>query len=331
MPKPLLPALPADAPAPTCQQRFHGRWGHLRDTHVRALAWLLDSPGLLDPDAPQWRGQVAVPAALTPAQVAWLERLDQAPQDLHDFLELQPLTRLGRYAERLLAYYLRACGILYAQGVQVRSDSGATAGELDFLLWQGDALIHWEFATKLYLLEPEGAGQSGDYFIGPNLADTLGAKLGKVFSRQLRLPQHPDAQRHLPQAVARSQALIKGWLFYHRHAPAGLQAPGVAAAHCRGFWCEQAELDELTFTHAVVLPRLQWLAPACVAAPQALDRHGLRAALAAHFSRDRMPLLVALLAAPDAHGMMRECSRGFIVSDDWRARAGARRRPGLAG
>ncbi len=331
MPKPLPPALPADAPAPTCQQRFHKRWGHLRDTHVRALAWLLDSPGLLDPDAPQWRAQVAVQEALAPAQVTWLERLDQAPHDLHEFLELQPLTRLGRYAERLLAYYLRACGILYAQGVQVRSDSGATVGELDFLLWQGDALVHWEFATKLYLLEPEGAGQSGDYFIGPNLADTLGAKLGKVFSRQLRLPQHPDAQRHLPQPVARSLALIKGWLFYHRRAPAGLQAAGVAAAHCRGFWCELAELDELAFAHALILPRLEWLAPASVDAAQALDRRSLGAALTAHFAEDNMPVLVALLAPPDESGMAREFARGFIVSDDWRARAGARRRPGLAG
>ncbi len=30
------------------QAAFHRRWGHLRRARVRALAWLLDSPDLLD-------------------------------------------------------------------------------------------------------------------------------------------------------------------------------------------------------------------------------------------------------------------------------------------
>ena len=49
------------------------------------------------------------------------------------------------------------------------------------------------------------------------------------------------------------------------------------------------------------------------------------AALAAHFAHDSMPLLVALLETEgdDAY----EVRRGFIVPDDWRTRAGQRRRP----
>ena len=35
--------MPADA------RSFHRKWGHLARPHVRALAWLLDSPDLLDP------------------------------------------------------------------------------------------------------------------------------------------------------------------------------------------------------------------------------------------------------------------------------------------
>ncbi|MEO8598457.1 MAG: DUF1853 domain-containing protein, partial [bacterium] len=40
------PALPA-----TSQAGFHQRWGHLHDPHVRALAWLLSAPDMLDVQA----------------------------------------------------------------------------------------------------------------------------------------------------------------------------------------------------------------------------------------------------------------------------------------
>lgn len=315
----------AEAPAASCQQRFHQRWGHLRDPHVRALAWLLDSPDLLDPAAPLWPEQVAsIGAPLPPATLQWLAALDLAPQALHEYLAIQPFTRLGRYAERLMAFYFAAQGVLRAHGVQVRTDSNETIGEFDFLLQQGDDLLHWEFATKFYLLEPSGAGQAADYFVGPNLADTLGAKMDKIFSRQLKLAQHPAAQRYLPQPVARAQALLKGWLFYHRHDEGAAASPGVAADHCRGFWCELAEVAQLDLRHAAILPRLSWLAPARVAPQQALGRQALDAALAEHFAHDSMPLLVALLEMTSDAAL--EVARGFIVPDDWRKRAGIRRR-----
>ena len=44
---------------PSCQERFHRRWHWLTDPHVRALAWLIDAPSLLDPAAPQWAGRIA--------------------------------------------------------------------------------------------------------------------------------------------------------------------------------------------------------------------------------------------------------------------------------
>lgn len=314
------PGPATEVPATTCQLQFHRRWGHLHNPHVRALAWLLDSPDLLDPAAPQWAGQVAsLTTPMPPATAAWLADLDQAPQALHDYLDIQPFTRLGRYAERLMAFYFTAQGILRAHGVQVRSQDSQTIGEFDFLLQQGADLLHWEFAVKLYLLEPGGAGQAADYFVGPNLADTLGNKMHKIFSRQLMLSQHPAAQSCLPQPVARAQALLKGWLFYHRHADQALAVPGIAAGHCRGFWCELAEFGMIEAPRALILPRLAWLAPARVSLDETLDRQGMRDALAEHFSRDSMPLLVAFME--EAGDAAIETARGFIVPDDWRARA----------
>ena len=212
--------MPEINPVESCQARFHQRWQHLSDPHVRALAWLLDAPDLLDPQAPQWRGLIATLAGVPDRQIAdWLAALDVAPDALHAYLDIGPYTRLGRYAEKLMAFYFQHQGTLFAHGIQVRAGKNHTVGEFDFLLRQGDALLHWEFATKFYLLESSGVGLEADYFVGPNLADTLGAKMRKILDRQLSLAQHPAAQIHLPQAIAAAQALVKGWLFYHADDP----------------------------------------------------------------------------------------------------------------
>nr|WP_308622168.1 DUF1853 family protein [Massilia sp. Se16.2.3] len=43
-----------------------------------------------------------------------------------------------------------------------------------------DGAEHIEFATKFYLLQGE-AGDRFDALVGPNLADSLGAKMRKIF------------------------------------------------------------------------------------------------------------------------------------------------------
>ncbi|MDB5764360.1 MAG: hypothetical protein JWQ21_3355 [Herminiimonas sp.] len=307
------------------QAQFHRRWNHLNDPHVRALAWLLDAPDLLNPFAPQWRGRIASLAADAGAAAEdWLETLDRAPAALHAFLDVQPFARLGRYAEKLMAFYFEHQGVLFAHGVQVRAGKNATIGEFDFLLRHGASLVHWEFATKFYLLQSGDAlsGPQMDHFVGPNLADTLGAKMHKILNRQLSLAQHPAAQIHLPQPVASAQALVKGWLFYHNDDVTQVQSLGVSDGHCRGFWCTRAELNEFDAEHTIVLPRLSWLAPAKVPSMQLLERQTLQNMLDAYFEHDTMPLLVALMERQGEHAVERD--RGFIVPDDWRSRAGER-------
>lgn len=316
------------------QRQFHQRWHYLADPHVRALAWLLDSPDLLDPHAPQWQGRIAsLPDPAQSDAADWLRELDRHPQALHDALDIQPLTRLGRYAERLMAFYFTRHGLLAAHGVQVRDGRDGivtTIGEFDFLLRdvdRDDALLHWELATKFYLLEPSGVGKVADYFVGPNLADTLGAKMHKILGQQLELSRHPAAAGFLPKAVSRAQALIKGWLFYHEEADVAPVA-GIAANHCRGFWRELSGVPQLPGARFAILPRLQWLAPARLAGDQTMDRAGLQTALAAHFAGDRAPVLISILE--EDGDLAIETDRGFIVPDDWRERAGKRvRRPDL--
>lgn len=308
-----------------CQGRFHSRWQDLQDAHVRALAWLIDSPDLLDPVAPQWSGRVASIKPLTSeATRDWLLGLDKDPAPLHARLHITPFTRLGRYAETLMAFYLEHIGILAAHGVPVREGKDRTLGEFDFLLHLPEGLVHWEFATKLYLLESGGRGQHVDYFVGPNLRDTLGAKIGKILDQQLKLAEHPSAQACLPQAVVAARALVKGWLFYREHDAQRASALGVSSDHCHGFWRPYGEIDNLPYDTYAILPRLQWLAPARVPSVKTLSASKLKTLLHEHFQQDSMPVLLACLETEG--DMAREVERGFIVPDDWQLRAGLRAR-----
>jgi hypothetical protein len=335
MPLPADPAGPPEVPAiESCQSRFHRCWDHLHDVHVRALAWLLDAPDLLDAHAPRWEGKIACLEIDRERVATWMIALDSSPAALHAFLNMSSVTRLGRYAEKLMAFYFGWCGTLVAHGLQVRAGSKETIGEFDFLLQEGTALIHLEFATKFYLFETGGeeGGENGgelrgddpaQYFVGPNLADTLDAKMDKILNRQLALARHPAALLALPQPVLRSQALVKGWLFYREDHDLQEIAPGVAAAHCRGAWFSLAEFAGVVAEGFMLLPRLAWLAPARVAADDPVDLVRDHAAmttwLQAHFAADAMPVMVAMMVTEA--GVAREVARCFVVPDDWRERA----------
>ncbi|MGX9218858.1 DUF1853 family protein [Massilia varians] len=311
-----------DAPADTYQLGFHRRWGHLRRARVRALAWLLDAPDLLDANDPHWAGRIATTGPVTPELADWLKRLDHDPSALDEALGAKMHTRLGLYAETLMAFYFEQHGRLVAHGLQVRASRNDTIGEFDFLLEDGpDAVEHIEFATKFYLLDGEG-GQQFDALVGPNLADSLGLKMRKVFERQLSLGGHPAAQALLPRPVSRARALVKGWLFYPSGSWPAMR--GIAAGHCRGFWCALDEIEGLAGEEFLMLPRLQWLAPfRAASATWMLNRAQLHAELSAQFETSSTPVLVAVVR--HTPGQIEEIERGFIVPNDWRERAAARR------
>jgi len=340
-----MPA-PAVSSASRHQQAFHARWHGLRDAHVRALAWLLDAPDLMDAHAACWEGRIVELGPMPDTVRQWLFALDAAPKELHAHLARQPSARLGRYAEQLLGFYLAQRRQLVAANLQVRNDSGArdTLGEFDFLVRRpdvdaGSGLEHWEFATKFYLLEAANATtpMSADAFVGPNLADSLGRKMRKIMQRQLSLGQHPAATRVLPAPVVWAGALVKGWLFYRAEVavpdlPLPV-VPGIAPDHCRGFWCELAQWPAVAAHHLaqagqqagsfLLLPRLAWLAPACVPAGQLLALPQVMQALEDTLKENDAPVLVAMcgIDAADGEAVGVEVARGFVVPDGWRERA----------
>ncbi|WP_184013379.1 DUF1853 family protein [Glaciimonas immobilis] len=319
------------------QAQFHQRWNHLGDRHVRALAWLLDSPDLLDKHAPQWRGKIAHivghsdndPVAFM-RMAAWLQALDSDPEKqkvLYEYMGSLASTRLGLYAEKLMAFYFQQHALLVAHGLQVRTPKGDTLGEFDFLLQEHAGLAHWEFATKFYLLENREADSVADDFIGPNFSDTLGKKIQKIFDRQLLLSHDPAAQSYLSAPVVQTQALVKGWLFYQRQEfllPAQL---GISPQHCRGYWSPLSELEIDEEGFYLMLPRQRWLAPAKAMLKDALRGATLRQALSTHFDHDLSPVMLATMQTCKMAGNAKdnievlESRRGFVVPDDWAVRA----------
>ena len=319
----------ADTPAnANYQAQFERRWPQLTRPHVRALAWLLDSPNLLDPQAPQWQSRIAT---LAPDEGAaqWLEDLERDPSALDAALGSKFYSRLGLYAEKLMAFYFAQRGQLAAHGLQVRAARNDTVGEFDFLLRVPGGLHHIEFACKFYLLDGDTLP---DRLIGPNLADTLGLKMRKILDHQLALAQHPAAQALLAEPVVDAQALVKGWLFYPRGPVPRID--GISPGHCAGGWRTLSDFAQEEGEHFIVLPRLLWLAPlkqradaeTPQAAPPALQRDALHARLAEKFGTDPSPVLAAEIR--EENGWLVEVSRGFIVPDDWRHKAAGRRAAG---
>lgn len=312
-------------PELTHQAQFHQQYGHLRDPHVRALAWLLSAPNLLEPAAPCWSGAIASLTEPETSIRSWLAQIDGAPSDLQFFIDEQKTARLGRYAERLMTFYFAHQHTLYVQNLQVQSERD-TVGEFDFLLWCGKVLLHWEFATKFYLYVPGSPVPTLDRFVGPNLADALGAKLRKILTKQLALGRHPSAATYLPAPIEMAQVLIKGWLFYPltTYLEPDSQQLGLNHQHCRGLWCLRHELDAWSGDAFFIMPRLEWLAPAKVCPTKVIDRIQLMQIIDSRFLIEESPILIARVEP--VMGSYVETDRAFVTPNDWLLRATAEMR-----
>lgn len=309
----------------------------LRDAVVRDLAWLLFSPDLLRAQPP-----AGVLARLfeTPAEeaatVAWLHALDAGPDSLHRHIAASRITRLGRYAECLLGWFLQhgPAARLVAANVALRR-AGVTLGECDFLVQTASGRrLHWELAVKCYLHAGAGRGQLADY-VGPNLQDRFDLKLSHLLDHQLPLSAREEFATLGHRGPWEPAMFIKGWLFHGvtgSESGAEREAPQIDPAHARGWWATRTDWPAFAAPQAAawkVLPRLEWLAPRRYAA-SASDASGPSpetafvdvATLLDQLERQTGPTMVASFVRDEA-GRWIEQSRGFIVPDDWPRRGQA--------
>jgi hypothetical protein len=301
----------------------------LSDAAVRDIAWLLFSPDLLRSQPPS--GMLAAPFESPDAVAAtidWLEVQDADPAALHLHVAAARVTRLGRYAECLLAWFLMygPAARLVAANVPLRRN-GITLGECDFLVETPTGRrLHWELAVKCYLHAGDGRGELADY-VGPNLQDRFDLKLAHLLDHQLRLSAREEFASLGHRGPWDAQMFVKGWLFY-RNGTNERDPAEIDPAHARGWWSTQADWPSFSSGHAdawIVLPRLEWLSPR-IHDSQHASSFVSADVLAQQLMQQTAPTMVAAFVG-NAEGHWVERSRGFIVPDDWpeRAQAFARR------
>jgi uncharacterized protein len=237
--------------------------------HLATLRWLLLSPPLVVAPVSLLAGAPSAQtplASFTPSErssiALWLEALQQDNTVLIEWLHTRPQARIGRYAENLLEFYLthgpQHC--LAAAHVPLRSEVNGTVvtrGELDFLLTNAQGQrMHWELAVKFFLCTATGDTATPADFIGPNGVETLAHKWHKLFAKQLTHSPPAPWNAHTWQP----QALTRGWMFY-RWGTAVPQCAALHADHCKGWWTDWADIEQLPQASYVYLPRLQWMAP----------------------------------------------------------------------
>ena len=296
----------------------------LTDSHVRDLAWTIGSPSLIDPGFPDFQGKVVNDAYCNEQLAAvadWLKALDQAPGSLHEYIHRHESSRLGRYFERLVEFWLlhRQDVDGLSSGEPVRRDAHHTLGEYDFIFKENGRWRHWETVVKFYLQDPHGEGWH-DY-VGPGAKDRLAIKINRVFERQLALSKTPEGLQVLGDRQPVSPfAFFKGYLFSHTDASSGFSAPGVSPHHLSGWWCRaNSPIPSVREdSRWCVLPRLRWLSPCLIigSGNHHCSREEMTAFLDGYFSSSTEPILLAeLTGQPDER--LTEISRGFVVNQDW--------------
>ncbi len=300
---------------------------NLHDPSVRDLAWVIGSPCLIEATYPAYLNRVVDDAWCNTQlqnRTEWLASLDQSPLPLHQFIAARPTRRLGHYFETLISFWLlnMADTQIIATNLQVQDDL-RTRGEYDFLFRNANTEVcHWEAAVKFYLQVEASTEQRA--FIGPGARDRLDLKLNRTFEHQLLLGQTPSGAAALPQGLRldKTQAFIKGYLFYHLSTLKKLAIQGVSSTHLSGWWTRHGVelLPQTSGESRWVIPsRLHWLAPARLPPDTAVMTYSqLSSHLDEHFKLTTEALLLCELT-PDAAGVWYEISRGFVVCSAWPA------------
>lgn len=256
---------------------------NLRHPDVRNLAWLIASAPLLR-GMPPWHRQHGTPPAgaiqldapdfwqqHASRYTARLRELDSAPQPLLQALARQKSTRLGRYAESLLLFWLTDGAAeqyhpytVLAHGVQLFDRHGQTSGELDFIVRNHatQQIEHWELALKYYLLDAWQPARCAFAWKGLQSNDSLGRKVAHMLEKPFQTRQitvtATDGKQSMYDIQVR-RAVLKGRLFSPVRYGSQSLPPWLEPQHLHGNWhlCSTLHSVPAGWTR---LPRKQWLA-----------------------------------------------------------------------
>ncbi|MBB5210978.1 DUF1853 family protein [Microbulbifer hydrolyticus] len=278
--------------------------------HWDNLVWALKCPDITPEASLPWLPE----SRLSPLWQYFSDPQTRTRLEPQLLLQLQQLQnhRLGAYFESLWKFIFdhHPDYVLLAHNLPIR-DHGKTLGELDFVVRHipDSAVEHWEVAVKFYL-------HVDDYWVGPGLRDRLDIKLARMAEHQLPIVDTETAQAVLRESgikLDRQWTRVPGRLFT---ALDSTVLKSNATSDADNFWWADTERFCTAFSSRdwrwLQLPKQAWLAP-CNALP---DRPaGLQPEHFQGMLSDRGPICVAAMAGGT------EVSRGFIVPDDWHARA----------
>ena len=302
---------------------------------VRDLAWACFSPPLLLTQellthsvAGAGENITECGLTLTPSRQAWLQALDRDTSALLDHLSKQRSHRLGIYFEHLWHFFLARdpATDLVAHNLPVHH-RGKTLGEFDCIYFchQRQRHVHLELAVKFFLSHRQTtADESASHWhewLGPNSDDRLDRKIEHLMQRQIKLGDNPVAReqlRHLGIFELEREVQIQGYLFQSSvdplPPPPGYNPLRRLDQHV-GLAGLSAHLDALDRRSAcgyTILPRIQWLSPACIDIDTALSREQITSRLNRQLHADKRPQLVATL---DKTG--EEIQRFFVTPTQW--------------
>ena len=301
-----------------------------KSQEVRDLAWACFSPALLNLAQTGLSSPEISTCSppLSPSRRAWLSQLDNDASALIAHLSLRPTHRLGVYFEQLWHFFLQQDPEieLISHNLPIQHQ-GRTVGEFDCLYYccQRGCYVHLELAVKYFLCLPQ-AGLSASPsalsdWVGPDNRDRLDLKLTQLLQRQILLGDHTASQKTLRElriGSLRKEVSFKGHLFQPQPMTTNTSGPPGYNGDCRlSAWVAFDQIEShykiLNAPSYMILPKMQWLSPACCESPgDAMTQEALQAQLTQYFTQDYYPLLVAALDESS-----NETSRFFITSNTW--------------
>ena len=201
----------------TIDETFH----KLKDRSVKDLYWMLFSKCPINQNHPLLEKIPFFPVYIIEewrrSSIDFFIRLDQRPEELHQFLNRPKNKRLGFYAEALLSFFFQTFSEveLLLQNYQV-IDNKRTLGELDFIFKWKNRVIHIECAVKYYLCDHSKDVNDLHSWIGPACKDDLGRKIEKVKEQQLPMINTSKLSGELSSFEIESFLFLKGKLFVHQ-------------------------------------------------------------------------------------------------------------------
>ncbi|SFG13851.1 hypothetical protein SAMN05216175_103388 [Neptunomonas qingdaonensis] len=248
-----------------------------------------------------------------------------------------PAYRLGRQFEDCIALLLQqSADAQLLQRNLIITGENRTLGELDCLYTNAAGeCIHLELAIKFYLYRGDENALASDLvygsetglenFVGPGGKDRLDKKWQRLIQHQLPISSTPAAIAAMHNAglstPTHRQLLLTGLLFYPYQdwQTYPLANKSLSPQHNRGWWLFQHQINQLLCEAEVafiVLPRWYWIGGLHhYESPAPLTHEELMY----NVLEDSEPKMIAIIKWNTQGQCWEECSRGFIVRNDWPA------------